>query len=171
MSGKIEKAELIDVELIGDETQVKTLSLQINMYIHELLSQWGYSDAVKSTDTSVGEDVLLKQTKIALYPLLVKLRKGTLGPQLLISLATTLLYLQQFQSTGDMAKLQRCTEAYMQLSMGNVAWPIGVSQVGIHERRINTNTTSNIMADEETRMWITSIKRLISHVENNFKRS
>ncbi|KAL3237750.1 mRNA splicing protein PRP18 [Nakaseomyces bracarensis] len=164
----------IDPGMIGDSGKVEELSLNINMYIHELLSQWGYDSAVAAKGPTIGkEDELLKQTKICLYPLLVKLRKGTLASDSLISLSTTLHYLQEYQRTGDKAQLQRCTESYMHLSMGSVAWPIGVSQVGIHERKINyqqQQQTANIMADEETRMWITSIKRIISHVESTNKR-
>lgn len=71
--------------------------------------------------------------------------------------------------------MQRSLESYMKLSLGNVAWPIGVTQVGIHERKIqrqdarnNTATAgivANVMTDEQTRLWITNVKRLLTHME------
>lgn len=58
----------------------------------------------------------------------------------------------------------------MKLSIGNVAWPIGVTSVGIHARSAHSKiqggrNAANIMIDERTRLWITSIKRLITFEE------
>lgn len=145
----------IDPASIGDETHHKTLSLQCNLYIHHLLTQWDENQQEYHPE-------LLIETKKSLFPLLVKLRRGTLPRDLVISLATVLYHLQQ-PNENTLA-----IESYMKLSIGNVAWPIGVTSIGIHARSAHSKIQgengpiANIMLDDITRLWITSIKRLIT---------
>lgn len=145
----------IDPTSIGDEQKVQSLSRQCNLYIHEILAQWDENQPEYHPE-------LHTETKKSLFPLLVKLRRGTLAPDLVISLATVLYHLQQ-PNENNLA-----IESYMKLSIGNVAWPIGVTSVGIHARSAHSKIQgengpiANIMLDDQTRLWITSIKRLIT---------
>ncbi|QLQ80474.1 hypothetical protein HG537_0D04740 [Torulaspora globosa] len=148
----------IDPKDIGDPAQLKRVSMQCNLFIHDILSQWD-----KHSDEYHSE--LLVETKKALFPLLVKLRRATLSNDLVISLASVLYHLQQCNQNN------LAIESYMKLSIGNVAWPIGVTSVGIHARSAHSKIqgsdgqVANVMLDEGTRLWITSIKRLITFHE------
>ncbi|KAL6940765.1 hypothetical protein ACO0QE_004681 [Hanseniaspora vineae] len=101
----------------------------------------------------------IKETKINLFPLLMQLRSNTLEPDLLVSLSSTLFHLQQKQE-------KQCLESYMKLSIGNLSWPIGVENIGIHSRVSNgsgnAKKRSNILISDATRLWITTVKRLIT---------
>lgn len=60
-------------------------------------------------------------------------------------------------------------EEYLRTAIGNAAWPIGLTMVGIHERsgreRISTAKVAHIMNNEQQRKYLTSIKRLISFAQ------
>ncbi|CAI4062109.1 hypothetical protein SKDZ_07G2590 [Saccharomyces kudriavzevii ZP591] len=147
----------IDPFQIGSTKDDFSLSMKCNLYIHEVLSHWKVSLEEYHPE-------LFLDTKKALFPLLLQLRRGSLGSDLLISLASVLYHLQQPKQTN------LAIQSYMKLSIGNVAWPIGVTSVGIHARSAHSKiqggqSAANIMIDERTRLWITSIKRLITFEE------
>lgn len=56
----------------------------------------------------------------------------------------------------------RANDAYLRLSIGNAAWPIGVVSVGIHERsnqgKISDNV-AHVLNDEVSRKYIQAVKR------------
>ncbi|AQZ17141.1 PRP18 (YGR006W) [Zygosaccharomyces parabailii] len=149
-----ERNTMINPVHITDAGKTGHIGMQCNLYIHQLLDQWvqhGY------------QPELLPETKKSFFPLLVRLRKGTLPQDLVTSLATVLYHLQ-------VNELHLATESYMKLSIGNVAWPIGVTSVGIHARSAQTRIqgdkgVANVMLDDQTRLWITSVKRLITFKE------
>ncbi|GAV55831.1 hypothetical protein ZYGR_0AY02240 [Zygosaccharomyces rouxii] len=145
----------IDPMIIGNPERRQELSMQCNLYIHHLLKDWSKREY---------QPHLLPETSKCFFPLLVRLRKANLDLDLLTSLATVLYHLQQNQ-------FQQATESYMKLSIGNVAWPIGVTSVGIHARSSQSriqgdHNVANIMLDDRTRLWITSVKRLITFKES-----
>ncbi|CAI4062598.1 hypothetical protein N7582_002174 [Saccharomyces uvarum] len=144
----------IDPSQIGSTKDEPVLSMKCNLYIHDILVHW------KASLEEYHPELFL-DTKKALFPLLLQLRRGQLPTDLLISLATVLYHLQQPGQTN------LAIQSYMKLSIGNVAWPIGVTSVGIHARSAHSKiqggqSAANIMTDERTRLWITSIKRLIT---------
>lgn len=56
----------------------------------------------------------------------------------------------------------RANDAYLRLSIGNAAWPIGVVSVGIHERSNQGKISDNIahvLNDEVSRKYIQAVKR------------
>ncbi|CAI4063227.1 hypothetical protein SUVZ_07G2490 [Saccharomyces uvarum] len=147
-------SSIIDPSQIGSTKDEPVLSMKCNLYIHEILIHW------KASLEEYHPELFL-DTKKALFPLLLQLRRGQLPTDLLISLATVLYHLQQPSQTN------LAIQSYMKLSIGNVAWPIGVTSVGIHARSAHSKiqggqSAANIMTDERTRLWITSIKRLIT---------
>lgn len=148
--------QLMTVELITDiEHNTDKVYLMLRVYIKELVKQWEECD---------NEDPeLLLETKKNLIKLLYKLRSHKLTQSMLISLLTIVYHIQQNE-------FNKANESYMKLSIGNVCWPIGVVNVGIHARNASLKITgasnvSNIMLNESTRRWIISIKRLISFKE------
>lgn len=178
-------------EITDQNITQSDISLRCNLYIHQILSKWGQEiekqqglDGKKdSEDATIQQrEELFHDTKMSLFPLLVQLRKATLPRNQLVSVATILFHLQRQE--WDLA-----LQSYMQLSLGNVAWPIGVTSVGIHARSAHSkitgqrtrpvdgdhrdNNTSDtqsdvatIMLDDSTRKWTTSLKRLLT-VEKN----
>ena len=57
----------------------------------------------------------------------------------------------------------KANDAYIRLSIGTAAWPIGVTAVGIHARsareRIHTDSVAHVLNDEVSRKYIQSLKR------------
>lgn len=138
-------------------------------YIKSVLRQWEESNkAIENKDQQEKQDALLLETKRWLVPLLVKIKRDELDQDLAITLSTTLYNLQN-------GKYIEAESNYMELSVGNVAWPIGVASVSIHSRaaqaRINGESggISNIMKDEKMRRWILAVKRVMSFVQRSEK--
>ena len=59
----------------------------------------------------------------------------------------------------------KAMDAYVKVTIGNAAWPIGVTSVGIHERGgrekisdTNKEWQAHIMSDETTRKYLVSLK-------------
>jgi len=63
-------------------------------------------------------------------------------------------------------------DAYIRLAIGNAAWPIGVSAVGLHERaareKVGEGKSAHVMNDEAQRKYVTTIKRLISFAQRAY---
>ena len=65
-------------------------------------------------------------------------------------------------------------DAYLRLSIGKAAWPIGVTMVGIHERSSreklheSDKNAAHIMSDEITRKFLQSIKRCLSFAQTRW---
>lgn len=176
-----EKEKYKDLEIrledITDKDVIKSdLSMKCNLYIHDVLNKW--EKEIQQKEDPEGSEPqlqtkqrqeLLHDTKMSLFPCLVKLRKGSLPKSQLVSVATVLFHLQRHE--WDLS-----LQSYMQLSLGNVAWPIGVTSVGIHARSAHSKITGSrntgetddqanvatIMLDDSTRKWTTSLKRLIT---------
>lgn len=125
------------------------LVVQLRVFIKQLVKEWEESDY---------DAELLYETKKDLVLLLYKLRSDGLTEDMITSLSTICYYIQQKQ-------YMKANESYMKLSIGNIAWPIGVIGVGIHARSALQkieDSGSNIMIDDKTRRWITGVKRLIT---------
>ncbi|KAM9916537.1 hypothetical protein OXX59_009906, partial [Metschnikowia pulcherrima] len=124
-----------------------TLCLQIRRFFKEILQTW-----TESCDEEFPQSMLM-ETKRDIVKLLYKLRSCKLTPETVVSLSTIVYYIQ----TEDIVK---ANEAYLKLSIGNVAWPIGVRDVNIHARAADAKIAgddktqlANIMKSEATRRW------------------
>ncbi|KAJ2911157.1 hypothetical protein GGI21_000071 [Coemansia aciculifera] len=66
----------------------------------------------------------------------------------------------------------KANDSYLQLSIGNAPWPLGVTQVGIHARaareNINANKVAHVLNDETQRKWIQSVKRLMRFAQTKY---
>lgn len=151
------------VDLIIDSNDILNvdpkLPLQIRKFLKDLLGAW------TNHCTSQYPPPMLLETKRDVVKLMYKLRSEKLDEDVLVSLATIVHYIQT-------ARFVKASEAYLQLSIGNVAWPIGVREVGIHARAADAKIAgsdnqklANIMKGESTRRWLVAVKRLISYSE------
>ena len=66
----------------------------------------------------------------------------------------------------------KAEDAYLRFSIGNAAYPLGLTAIGIHERsardKITTDNVSHILNDEVRRKWVQTIKRLMTYSEKHF---
>ncbi|KAK6198942.1 uncharacterized protein RJT21DRAFT_122597 [Scheffersomyces amazonensis] len=162
----VNNSELVHIDLnevndIEEDGKNKEVHMKIRVIIKSLVKDWE-NHVLKNPNNIQSE--LLHETKRDLVPLLYKLRSSTLSTEMTISLLTILYYVQNHD-------YRRANESYLKLSIGNVAWPIGVEHIGIHARssatRISgTKQAANIMINDKTKRWITSIKRLITSQES-----
>lgn len=100
------------------------------------------------------------QSAQSLKPLFRSLRSRDLAPDVLRLLAEIVHHMQS-------RSYQKANDAYLRLSIGNAAWPIGVTSVGIHERsareKIGQDNIAHVLNDEVTRKYIQAVKRLVVH--------
>lgn len=132
----------------------ETLSIACNECIHSLLAQW----------KDVEEDykvIPLRQVKIALFPLLVSLRKDEIAEPQAVKLADVL--------DSIMVKdFQKAKQNYLTLSIGKGKFPIGLQNVGIHERKIKQTDNEHKLVLED---WCVNVKRLVNFMEWSNMRS
>lgn len=154
---------IITLEGIADvETNKRQLEMQVRLSLKGILSLWEAMPQQPPEPYTVG---MLREVKRDLVKLLYKLRAGKLEESIILSLATIIYYIQ-------LQDFVKANESYMKLSIGNVAYPIGIRDVGIHARHAllkitgeDKSTIANVMKSESTRKWILGVKRLISYSE------
>ncbi|OUM51676.1 hypothetical protein BVG19_g796 [[Candida] boidinii] len=155
---------LINKDDIRDN--IDAVGIQCRDYIRYLLKEWDDKNSrIQDLNAKDNEDLRLTETKKWLLSLLVGLKKQNITKDLLITLSTIFYNMQQ-------KEFIQANENYIKLSVGNIAWPIGVINVGIHSRSADSKITgesniSNIMKDEKTRRWILGVKRLITFAESS----
>ncbi|EGG22339.1 putative RNA splicing factor [Cavenderia fasciculata] len=66
----------------------------------------------------------------------------------------------------------KANDSYLQMAIGNAAWSLGVTMVGIHARsareKINSNQIAHVMNDETKRKYIQAVKRLITFCQKKY---
>ena len=66
----------------------------------------------------------------------------------------------------------RANDNYIELSIGNAPWPMGVTMVGIHERsgrsKIYTSQVAYILNDDITKKYLQSVKRVMSFIQRRY---
>lgn len=84
--------------------------------------------------------------------------------------ADILYKLQQMVSFCEKGNFRAANDVYISTAIGNSAWPIGLTMVGIHERsgreKISTSKVAHMMNNELQRKYLTSVKRLMTYAQN-----
>ncbi|KAI6817241.1 potassium channel regulatory factor [Hortaea werneckii] len=151
------------------------LRRQLASYFDMVLSEWAQALArrareVKESLSGRKAQQNYEAAKDNLRPLFRKLETNTLSDSILSAVVeiTHLAQLKQYVFAND---------AYLRLSIGKAAWPIGVTMVGIHERsaREKLHETdkegkgeAHIMSDEVTRKMLQGIKRCLSFAQTRW---
>ncbi|WFC97312.1 hypothetical protein MYAM1_000022 [Malassezia yamatoensis] len=141
---------LLDLELIRKDTgRVYPI---IYYTLKGLLNEWGESLAQRSDDIKfTAQGRALTATHIQTREYLKPLFKGLRRRQ------------REYRMAND---------SYLQLSIGNAPWPIGVTAVGIHERsgqeKLYTTNVAHVLNDEESRKYIQSLKRLMTFAQTKY---
>jgi pre-mRNA-splicing factor 18 len=108
---------------------------------------------------------ICKQTKSFLKPLMIQLQKKTLPRDISTPLKDICVALAEREYV-------KAHDLYLQLSIGNAPWPMGVTNVGIHARsareRIGTDQIAHVLNDEEQRKYIQSVKRLMTFCQTKY---
>lgn len=162
-------------DLPVDLSLLKTAPARIYplIYYHfkKVLREWEQSmeerpDSVKRSAQGKQASAIQKQSEEYLKPLFKSLRKREYEADLLKSLAEIAYYMQVRQYV-------KANDAYLRLSIGNSAWPIGVTSVGIHMRSARERITeggshsiAHVLNDEVSRKWIQSLKRLMTYAQS-----
>lgn len=136
------------------------------LYIKYLLIEWEkYLEEIEEPQVRSKEAHIYQQAAENIKPLFKMLKKKDLDSDIEESLA----YIFRFTQSQEYVK---ANDAYLRMSIGNAAWPIGVSAVGIHERqsrdKITQSKVAHVLNDEFQRKWIQSVKRLITFAQKRW---
>lgn len=123
------------------------------------------SDAEKRSPEGRRALAVFMQNQQHLQPLFKHLKKRDL-PEELIPLFTDIV------QCVEAREYQKANDWYLRMSIGNAAWPIGVTQVGIHSRggreKIFSQHIAHILNDETQRKYIHACKRLMTFCQTIF---
>jgi pre-mRNA-splicing factor 18 len=167
-----EKDMKIPTAVPSDLTQRKFLHRQIASYFDLVLREW--QNALARRPREVKETFAGKQAannftsaRENLRPLFKKLENPKDLHDDILKAVMEIVHLAQLK------KYVHANDAYLRLSIGKAAWPIGVTMVGIHERsareKLNENeNAAHIMSDEVTRKMLQGIKRCLSFAQTRW---
>ncbi|KXT05327.1 hypothetical protein AC578_11054 [Pseudocercospora eumusae] len=154
-----------------DPEQYKFLLRQLGSYFDMVLSEWQSALARRSKEvkeSSTGKQALNSfiAARDNLRPLFKKLETNTIEPKLLSAVL-------EIANLAQLKRYVHANDAYLRLSIGKAAWPIGVTMVGIHERSAReklheTENQAHILTDETTRKMLQGIKRCLSFAQTRW---
>jgi pre-mRNA-splicing factor 18 len=164
-----EKDMLLPTKLPSPNTaEQKHLYSQIASYFTLLLTNWSHDLSTRDSDTAdstSGRAATNNYNPVLtdLTPLFRHLENNTLPASLLSPLCDIIRHAQnrRYVSAND---------AYLTLSIGKAAWPIGVTMVGIHERSAREKlhdgeAGGHILGDEGMRKMVQGVKRCLSYAQ------
>ena len=167
-----EKDMKIPKALPADGTERKYLHRQLASYFDLVLREW--QNALARRPREVKESFAGKQAannfisaRENLRPLFKKLENPKDLHDDILKAVMEVVHLAQLK------RYVHANDAYLRLSIGKAAWPIGVTMVGIHERsareKLNENeNAAHIMSDEVTRKMLQGIKRCLSFAQTRW---
>ena len=136
-------------------------------YFRSLLKEWEWDlnardDAEKMTARGKMETKTQKQCKDYIRPLFKMCKRRHVEKDIL----DKLFEMVQFCDDGN---FRAAHDKYLQTAIGNAAWPIGLTMVGIHERsgreKISTSKVAHVMNNELQRKYLTTVKRLMTYAQ------
>lgn len=135
-----------------------------------ILESWGHELNRRPIDEKTsqsGKTVSARYTNTRAYlkPLFKLLKKKTISRDILrqLKLISKDLVARNYKNA---------TSHYIEMSVGNAAWPMGVTMVGIHARtgreKIAQNNIAHALNDETQRKYIQGVKRLMTQFETMY---
>jgi pre-mRNA-splicing factor 18 len=146
------------------------LARQLASYFDMLLREWDVALSQRSREvqqSSTGKQAhgSYVAARGNLVPLFRKLETSSLAAPLLAAV-------HEIVHLAQLKRYVHANDAYLRLSIGKAAWPIGVTMVGIHERsareklhETGTASKAHILSDEATRKMLQGIKRCLSFAQ------
>lgn len=157
-----------------DPTAKKFLLRQLASYFDMLLSEWQSALArrtkeVKESSTGKTAYNSFLAARENLRPLFKKMEQDNF-PEVLLAPVLEIVNLAQLK------RYVAANDAYLRVSIGKAAWPIGVTMVGIHERSAREKlhetekmgNQAHILSDEVTRKMLQGIKRCLSFAQTRW---
>lgn len=162
-----------DLSSTNNYTDERTLAKDceiLSKFLRFILESWGKElnarpIEVKTSQEGKNVSARYTSTKANLKPLFKLLKKKTIS--------LDILRLLKLIARDMVAKnYKEATSHYIEMSVGNAAWPMGVTMVGIHARtgreKISQNNIAHALNDETQRKYIQGIKRLMTQFSNMF---
>ena len=157
-----------------DKTKESTKELTDERYIYKflkkMLKEWAQDLSKRSESerlTARGKIATKthKQCKDYIRPFFKLLKKEKVP-------ADVLSHVKKIVMLCEQREYVQAADWYIQITIGNAAWPIGVTMVGIHERsgreRIESSKVAHVMNDEMQRKYLTSIKRIMTYAQTKY---
>ncbi len=170
-----EKDMKVPASVPSDDDGKALLLRQIASYFNMLLTEWSLALSRRPADVKVsftGKQAYSNYTLAVsnLTPLFRQIETSTVKPSLLAPI-------HEIVSLAQQKRYVNANDAYLRLSIGKAAWPIGVTMVGIHERSAREKLhesekggakEAHILADEVTRKMVQGIKRCLSFAQTRW---
>ncbi|KAE8399608.1 hypothetical protein BDV37DRAFT_228123 [Aspergillus pseudonomiae] len=166
-----EKDMKISTTLPKDTEGRKYLFRQLASYFNMVLGEWEL--ALAKRDISVKQSHqgrqaynAMVQSRENMKPLFRKFEKVDVDD-------SVLEHVVEIVHKAQLRRYVDANDAYLRLSIGKAAWPIGVTMVGIHERSAReklhqSDQQAHILSDEITRKYLQSIKRCLSFAQTRW---
>ncbi|KAI9280859.1 Prp18 domain-containing protein [Umbelopsis sp. AD052] len=161
---------IVPVNMDWLRTEPEKLHPLIYSYLKRMLREWEEAlderpEEVKRSGQGKRSAAMQKQTADYLRPLFKQLKSRAMEPDILARVTEITHHMQN-------RRYRDAQDSYLQLSIGNSPWPIGVTMVGIHERsareKIFAAQVAHVLNDETTRKWIQSLKRLMTFAQTKY---
>jgi hypothetical protein len=167
-----EKDMKINPQVPKDKEGREFLFRQLASYFTMVLEEWDITLARRDPEVKVSYQgkqahAAMLQALENMRPLFKKLEAFDLPDSILEPVVEIVLAAQERRYVD-------ANDGYLRLSIGNAAWPIGVTMVGIHERSAreklheSDKNAAHIMSDEITRKYLQSIKRCLSFAQTRW---
>ncbi|KAF2183288.1 potassium channel regulatory factor [Zopfia rhizophila CBS 207.26] len=167
-----EKDMKVDLKVPKEKEGRHFLLRQLASYFTMVLKEWDItlarrSDDVKSSYQGKQAYAAMVQARENMRPLFKKMEKNELEDGVLEPIVE-IVHAAQERRYVD------ANDGYLRLSIGQAAWRIGVTMVGIHERSAreklheSDKNAAHIMSDEITRKYLQSIKRCLSFAQTRW---
>eukprot|EP00656_Telonema_subtile_P030407 TRINITY_DN33381_c0_g1_i1.p1 TRINITY_DN33381_c0_g1~~TRINITY_DN33381_c0_g1_i1.p1 ORF type:complete len:274 (+),score=69.95 TRINITY_DN33381_c0_g1_i1:238-1059(+) len=147
---------------------IVTVEGMVMRWIKVALKDWELElekrpDAVKASVQGKNGTATQKQCRRYMKPLFERLEAQQVSADILSKLSSMISLL-------DKQEYAKAADVYLKLCIGNAAWPVGATSVGIHERagrsRIFEGNIAHVMQDETTRKYLQSFKRLMTFLQS-----
>ncbi|KAL4943546.1 hypothetical protein BDV06DRAFT_133732 [Aspergillus oleicola] len=168
----VPEVEMKIPEAVPKDTEGRQfLFRQLASYFNMVLFEWEL--ALAKRDVTVKQSLqgrqaynAMVQSRENMTPLFRKFEKSDINDSVLEHIVEIINKAQQRRYVD-------ANDAYLRLSIGKAAWPIGVTMVGIHERSAREklhqgDKQAHILSDESTRKYLQSIKRCLSFAQTRW---
>ena len=158
------KKRVVDSSQFSNEYKSEELFNWINLVLEdweEYILENVKNKRIKSNIVSK-EMEKYKQCNQNIRPLLTLLQERQLNQVILDKLFKVMVF-------AENKDLLNANDRYIDLSIGNAAWPMGLTMVGIHQRTgkssVSPNQVAYILNDEVTKKYLQSIRRILSFLQ------
>jgi hypothetical protein len=157
-------------EIKADSSEPPDEQELVLRWIERMMLEWKLwilqnSVELKRTEFGRKKITTFKQCEEFMKPLNVQLKRKSLEKSLCERLSSIVRHCHD-------RNYKKAMDEYILFAIGNAAWPIGVTCVGIWARasreKLNERNVAHILNDEATRKWAQSIKRLMSFTQRMY---